>query len=389
MDSLPQEILDTILLFCDTRSIIRFSKTNKKYNRVVYSSIVWKYKTLIEYNIKLLSNKFTINNSFYSIYKKVYLRQCIHCNKNTNSIELFYKIRACSACQRSLTKYHKISATSCQKKYFLKKYHLENIRNICKTISFYGKKKNTVWYLEEDVIKYVNTLYTHNQFLEMRKKRVRVYINKLLKRHYKFVLLRTYILDIYNIDIIPYVRYADTYSDKLYSRYLTCKPNDADIFQQIIYKFIELHYINITRGITDSMIHYFFEHMLLQDMLAETDPDINIPYILECKQDILNKYNELFIRRDDIKHHLRDVTGWSFEDYSVREYIYGNNRTNSKSYLEDIKLNYKELEFFRNNSGILFFDNFLFKREIPILLDAGIEVPKWILDRHNQLSYIT
>jgi hypothetical protein len=374
MDTLPIEIIDLILICLDIKDILSFSESCKRYNHYIVKSIIWKYKCLNDYNIYKLSHNFKKNNTFYNIYKHVYLKQCIHCHANTSNIEMFYRKRVCNTCQKNIIKYHKISYTSAKKTYFLKNHHLENIEHLCLI------RNNTKWYLERDMINYVYTkVYTEQEFLELRRLRENKYIRDTIMKINKFMIVRTYIYHLFDIDIINYVRYINRYSDKLYSKYLSRKKTNRQMFQEIVYNFIEIFYLDRARDLSNQYNHSMFESILLDDMLTELSPDINIPYITAWKEYILIKYSDLFIRRDEIKNQLKDVTSWSFQDYSVREYLYGNDERS----IHEIKNDYIELHFFRTHTNIHFFDNFLFKKEIPSLLNRGISIPQWIIDRHK------
>jgi hypothetical protein len=285
----------------------------------------------------------------------------------------------CASCQKKCLKYQKISHTAAQRKYFLTNDHLKQVENISKTLTFYGRQKNTIWYLEKDILRLVRSVYTVEQFNTLRRQRVSKYIKHILEKHFKFSMLRRYMMEVYDIDIIPYIRYINIYAGNLYKRYLSNKAN-SKLFRETTLKFIELQYIFLTENrIPYNLTTYYFQPYFLNNMIMERDNHMhNIDYFNRKRHEIMCFYTEFFDRRNEIKHVLKDISGWSLEDYNIKNYIY-----NNKGDVYEIRLDYMELAFFRQNTNIDHYDKYLFKIAVKKMLEQEKFIPKWIIDRNS------
>jgi len=386
MEKLPLEILDNILKHCETVDIIKFSKTCKTNNIKIKNSIVWKYKAFNEYNIHKISKLFVKNNSYYNIYKYLYNIQCVNCNKRT-LCEVFNREKVCISCQKNIYKYHTISRTAALKKYFLKKEHLDTTRCLKKRMSLYGSVKNTVWYLETDVMKLSHNIHSRAGLINLHSQRINKLLNSIMEKNIKFIFLRTYMLDTYNIDIIPYINGINNYSERLYSKYLSFKylnPSNTLVYQnmlsEIIKRFIEYHYLSLTRYVSVRFLYTSFEETLLADMLSDNSIDVDIPYITEYKEKLRHSYTDLFSRKNEIINYLSDTPGWELEDYIIKDYIYNQSDVS----LEDIKRFYIEYIFFKTHApDTVFYSKFVKKNLIIQLLKRGVSIPFWIIERNS------
>jgi hypothetical protein len=72
IDQFPNEIIEVIISFMDTPSIMTVSSTNKKlYCFIKNNSLFWRKKSQEEYSIKALSQRFINRNSPFVIYQKL------------------------------------------------------------------------------------------------------------------------------------------------------------------------------------------------------------------------------------------------------------------------------------------------------------------------------
>jgi hypothetical protein len=391
METLPNEILERIFGFCEAKTLVQFMKTSQKNNRLIQDmNFLWKNKVAQHYKnpykIEFIKKR---NVPYFEIFKRCYSTQCTICNRKTSCIEPFSKARLCNKCEIVSVEYKKISLTSAKQKYFLTNEDLSPLRHVIKSIPAFGHK-NSTWYLEKDVIQLTENKYNKQCFLELKKKRLTDYIHHLLKKTYRFNLLRNYLLVTCHFDIIPFAMYINKYSEGLYYRFLNYKGNKSTqkMFQKLSERVIELYYLRVYHYQDLSDLNFTsedFNRSMLFYMLAEVDGDSDLPYIIHLKERIQSTYNLLFIRKEETKAYLQGID-YNLTDYDVVSYICNTRDTT----LEEIRTGYLVKDYLRNTlQGVLkypwyyyMFNEYKLYDEIAKLHEAGFELPPFMIQKY-------
>jgi len=391
METLPNEILERIFGFCEAKTLVRFMETSKTNNRLLQDmDFLWKNKIAHcyknPYKIEFIKKR---SIPYFEVFKRCYTTQCVICNRKTSCVEPFTKARLCNKCEIVSVEYKKISLTSAKQKYFLTKEDLLPLRYVVKCIPAFGHK-NSTWYLEKDVIQLTENKYNKQRFLELKKKRLTDYIHHLLKKTYRFNLLRNYLLLTYHFDIIPFAMYINRYSEGLYYRFLNYRgaKSTQTMFHKLIVRVIELYYLRLYHYQDLSNLNFTsedFKRSLLFYMLAEVDGESELLYITELKERIRSTYSLLFKRKEEIKVYLQGID-YCLTDYDIVSYICNTRDTS----LEDIRVGYLIKDYLRNTlQGVLqypwyfyTYNEYKLYEEIPRLHATGVELPLFMIRKY-------
>lgn len=390
---LPNEILERIFVYCDANTLVNFMKTSKNnYYHVKHMDFLWKRKIDEKYKIPYKPSYIKKRNMFYyDVYKRCYTTQCVECGKKTSRIDFFHKQRVCDNCEKTLFKYKKISLTAAKTKYFLKPDDLSKLRFMTKNIAAFGYKKST-WYLESEVLNITKKKYEYSTFLEMKKHRLSQYIHHLLKKTYRFNLLRNYLLHTYEFDILSFAMHINRYSQGLYHRFLNYKGfrSTQKLFNDLVNRVLELKYLKDYHYENLSLLNFTYEDFnrtMLFHMLSEQDGNTDIPYIISLKVRIQETYSHLFIRKETLKSYLVGLENeYELTDYNIVSYIC-NTRDIS---LEEIKDEYLIKIYIRNDlQGKLkkpwywyTFSQKELKTELNHMYDTGFIFPEYIMKKY-------
>lgn len=393
LQELPYEIIYSILLRLDNRSLVKFLSVNKKISNIAKDNMLWKIKCITEYSQKHLYSM-PKNVNYFKYYKMVYSNLCVGCFLITRSKDVFYNDRVCNDCQKNIKKYQTISKSNLKRDFALKDNEFLNLE--CRQIyNKVGTRVKKTVYLVTEVHKYLRKYNLINTVRQRIKTKFEKYFTQMTLKCTRINILQASMMMYHNIDAILYHDIINDYSRGYYLKYVrNTNParQEQFYFYITVYCFIEMDYLVSVDYTIINTTFTRFEDTLLEILINDRDTiGTSNWYIEDKKQKLLLSRQEIFLRKDKILRYIQKHNlPYNITDSKVLEYIYTGN-----FHISFFKIKYLEDMFFNQTFGNTVIINLALRQGVPVyvikeslLIDyintyPEAEIPEYILKNYN------
>jgi hypothetical protein len=393
MEALPREILYMISNFLKPKYYISLCGVSKTINsKINNDKLYWKTRISIDYSKFILINSINKIIDYKSHYKILYKTLCIYCNTKTLIKHKFTKERVCKGCQIVIPRLRTMAKTKAKKDFLLSDKDLEKIHFI-KCYNYYNRRNDIKIFLVTDLV--ALSLEKHGSMEQLNiikeNKKNKKFMRTLMYMT-KYNILRSAMLVKYNIDIIPFSRYLNRYTEGKFSRYIMNigVSQNKKLALDIMNMCIEMRFI-VDRRMPLSI----FKHSDFYSFLKDTS--LTTIGIIEYKNDyinmkileIINDNKEQFKRKMYIEKIFNNVIEYKLYSTDIRKYIEENIGD-----AKEILIDHIESEYISNLLGFKeFFCEFLsidkselkhkYRLFISNRFDKGEYIPEELLDRYS------
>jgi hypothetical protein len=350
LSSLPQELFEKIGLLLDTRSYLKLSRCNQElYRKANSSDFVWKIKAKQEYSKILDSN-------YKTKYIKFYKTLCIVCYRKTASKHPFYNTKICKKCQSRSVYFNTVTGNICKRLFCIYNSDLQVVPHR-KKYNYLNKSRPIKLYLLTDILKIVKTKFgSFDQMLITRRKLEYIKLQRKLLYHTRFMVLRSILLEQYDVDILDFSMYLNSYSKGIFRRFIhnISKNQNIILAETLVNYCIELdflvkHQISL-QEITLDDFPFYLKRVLLTNSLND---QIYSRHITNTIDKVNETYKSEFERKIFLEKYLSGLD-YHLEDIQILRYI-----ETGEGDISEIKLDIIEENFALTLPGSRMFRDFM------------------------------